>query len=199
MNKYKTDSDDHYEAREALKISPEKFVVVGVGQVQPRKRIDVFFDMAREMPEAEFIWVGGIPFGQLGADYKSMQKMIDSVPGNIRITGVIPHEEVKLYLQAADVFCLPAEQENHPMCVLEAAGVGLPIVLRDMPEYNDTFKQDALRCARDEDFTAAVKLLQKDKSALESWSEKSANIAKRFDSAAAADRLMMIYRELTEE
>lgn len=195
MSRYRTTAGDKASARSKLNIAPSDFVVVGVGQVQPRKRIDVFVEMAKAMPDVTFVWVGGIPFKQLGANYGDMQKLIEQSPDNLIITDIIPHEKVKQYLQAADVFCLPAEQENHPMCVLEAAGVGIPLVVRDLPEYDDTFKSDVWRC-RDETFTEAIKQLRTDKAIYEQWQRGAVSIAKRFDSAAAARRLVDIYASL---
>lgn len=195
MGRYRTDSRDKFNARKALKITEESFVVVGVGQVQPRKRIDIFVKMAELLPDVQFIWVGGIPFKQLGADYSAMQRLRKQLPRNVTVTDVVPHEEVKTYLQAADVFCLPAEQENHPMCVLEAAGVGLPLVVRDIPEYDDTFKDDAWRCT-DDTFTDAIRRLRSNKQLYKLWQKKSEKIAQRFDSTAAAERLVEIYTEL---
>lgn len=195
MSQYQTTDRDKVAARAALRLATKDFVVVGVGQVQPRKRIDVFVKMAHEMPDVTFIWVGGIPFKQLGADYKTMKRFIEQSPPNLIITDVIPHEKVKHYLQAADVFCLPAEQENHPMCVLEAAGVGLPLVVRDMPEYDDTFKNDAWRCT-DETFTDAIKQLRENHKTYQLWQNNAKKIATRFDSKAAAQRLIDIYTDL---
>lgn len=196
MDSYRPGPTSRADARKRFEIGADERVVVGVGQIQPRKRVDVFVEMARVMPEVKFIWVGGIPFKQLGADYALMQRMIKGRPDNLIITDVVPHEDVIDYLHAADVFCLPAEQENHPMCVLEAAGAGLPIVVRDIAEYDDTFKWDALRCGSDDEFSEAVSSLLTDESVRRQWIEKSGLIRDRFDSAAGADRMMEIYRSL---
>lgn len=195
MAAYKATQADKTKARRRLHISSDDFVVVGVGQVQPRKRIDLFVKMAKENPDVMFIWVGGIPFGQLGAEHASMRRMIDTAPENLLITDVIPHERVKRYLHAADAFCLPAEQENHPMCVLEAAGANLPILVRDIPEYDDTFKDDVWRC-KDDDFSTAVRTLKENKTEYKKWQSCAKKIAKRFDSAAAAERLVKLYQDL---
>jgi 1,2-diacylglycerol-3-alpha-glucose alpha-1,2-galactosyltransferase len=195
MKSYAFNKKDKEAARRKLEIDPDAFVVLGVGQVQPRKRLDIFIEMAKAMPGVHFIWVGGIPFKQLGADYAKMQRLMNRASGNLKITGVIPHEEVLDYLAAADVFCLPAEQENHPMCVLEAAGANLPIIVRDIPEYDDTFKDDVIRC-HDEDFAAAVTKLRTDKSFYKKQQQKTKAIANRFDSSAAAERLVKLYRQL---
>lgn len=195
MSRYAPKKGDKAAARKRLGIAPDSFVVLGNGQVQPRKRVDVFVEMAKALPDVRFIWVGGIPFKRLGADYAKMEQLMAAAPPNLIITGVIPHDKVREYLAAADVFCLPAEQENHPMCVLEAAGAGLPIILRDIPEYDDTFARDAWRC-KDGEFTGAVKTLRDNPAARKKWRAKAKAIAERFDSDAAAERLAKLYREL---
>ncbi|GAA1165925.1 glycosyltransferase [Ornithinimicrobium humiphilum] len=182
-------------ARRELGLDPDGFVVVGVGQVQPRKRVDLFVRMAREHPDVTFVWVGGIPFAHAAAELGKMRRLMADLPPNLRVTDVVPHEVVRRHLHAADVFCLPAEQENHPMCVLEAAGAGLPIVVRDLPEYDDTFGQDVLRCD-DDGFSAAVGRLRDDPDEARRWREGAARIARRFDSSTAAERLTGLYREL---
>jgi 1,2-diacylglycerol-3-alpha-glucose alpha-1,2-galactosyltransferase len=194
MKQYAFTPEQKAGARKKLGIKKDEFVVLGIGQVQPRKRLDIFVKMAKELPDVTFIWVGGIPFKQLGADYQAMQKLMNSAPKNLKIAGIIPHDQVSEYLAAASIFCLPAEQENHPMCVLEAAGAGLPIILRDIPEYDDTFRQDAIRC-KDSEFSAAVRTLQKP-AEYKKWQAKAGAIAERFDSNAAAERLVELYRQL---
>jgi 1,2-diacylglycerol-3-alpha-glucose alpha-1,2-galactosyltransferase len=195
MKRYETTAKQKLAARRRLDIKDDEFVVLGNGQVQPRKRLDIFVKMAKELPDVTFIWVGGIPFKQLGADYQAMRSLMENVPSNLKTVGIIPHQQVRDYLAVADVFCLPAEQENHPMCVLEAAGAGLPIILRDIPEYTDTFGKDAVLCT-DDTFAAAVKKLRSDKTAYARQQKKTQVIAKRFDSSEAAERLVKLYEQL---
>lgn len=195
MSAYRTTTQDRAAARQELGIDEGAFVVVGVGQVQPRKRVDLFERLAREHPDITFVWVGGIPFKHLAADYGAMRRLMERAPANLVFTDALPHEQVKIHLQAADVFCLPAEQENHPMCILEAAGVGLPVVARDIPEYDDTFGEDVLRC-QDDTFGAALRQLRDDPAAREQWRQGARRIAERFDSSAAASRLVRIYEEV---
>lgn len=196
MSQYKTAASERKAARKLLKIKPDDFVVVGNGQVQPRKRLDAFIAMAKAMPDATFFWVGGIPFKYMGAEYANMQKLMNSLPKNVMITGVIPLKEVRKYYLVADVFVLPATQENHPMCVLEAAGAGLPIILRDIPQYNDTFRGDALMAKTDKEFIEIVQKLRDDKDYRKRAVKGTANIAKRFDSQAGARRLVEFYNSL---
>lgn len=196
MSQYTRTAADKVAARKKLDIDAGKFVVVGNGQVQPRKRLDTFFEAARALPDVQFVWVGGIPFKHLGAEYGKMQELMRSAPGNVTVTGVIDHGEVLTYLQAADVFFLPAEQENHPMCVLEAAGAGLPIILRDIHEYDDTFRPDAQFINSTEDAVAAIRALQSDPRLYREQQAAAGRIAARFDSKAGAERLMAFYEEV---
>ena len=196
MSRYRHSSAEKKLARKKLGLKDNDFVVMGNGQVQPRKRLDILIKAAKKMPDVKFFWVGGIPFKNLGADYHAMQNMIKSAPDNLTVTGVIPLEAVKDYYVAADLFVLPAMQENHPMCVLEAAGAGLPIILRDIPQYDDTFKGDSVMAKTDDEFLDLIDLLRKDKKAYSKACLGAEKIAKRFDSSAGAERLVEFYRSL---
>ncbi len=195
MDTYKCTKKEREAARKKLGLSTNQKMVLGNGQVQPRKRLDVFVQMANDLPDVHFIWIGGITFKKLGADYANMQKLMSNLPKNMIITGVVDHSVVRDYYIAADIFCLPAEQENHPMCVLEAASAELPIILRDIHEYDDTFKHDAIRCV-DGQFTDAVKKLINDKGLYDKQVVATKKIAERFDSNNAAKRLVQIYNDL---
>ncbi len=195
MSRYTRTSEDKTVARKVLGIPQDKIVVVGNGQIQPRKHFDTFVHMSRELPQIHFVWVGGIPFKRLGADYAAMKAMIESTPQNLFVTDVIPLEEVRKYLHAADIFVLPAEQENHPLCVLEAAGTGLPIVLRDIPQYDDTFADAALLAKTDDDFVRIVGELARSKKKRADAAKLSETIRGRFDSAEGANKAVSFYKK----
>lgn len=196
MSRYARTPEDRVSARSLLNLDESDFVVIGNGQVQPRKRLDTFVEAATQLPDVKFIWIGGIPFKQLGADYDKMSKLMNSVPDNVKITGVIPLEEVRGYVQAADAFFLPAEQENHPLCVLEAAGGGLPVILRDIPEYDDTFRGDALMIKTARDAIDTITRLRDDEQYYAVAADAAGRIAKRFDSSSGAEQAMSFYRSL---
>ena len=196
MSRYKHTAAEKKTARKKLGLKDGDFVVMGNGQVQPRKRLDVLIKAAKQMPDVKFFWVGGIPFKNLGADYGAMQRMMRNTPDNLTITGVIPLDDVRDYYVAADIFVLPSVQENHPMCVLEAAGAELPIVLRDIPQYDDTFKGDAIMAKTDDEFLNLIDMLHRDKQAYSEAQCGAKRIAKKFDSSAGAERLVEFYRSL---
>lgn len=193
--RYANNPEIKREARRELGLNDSDWMVVGAGQVQPRKRVDDFVRVARLLPDMKFTWVGGMPFGKLAADNKSMQSMIDNAPSNVHFTGIIDHERVRTYYLAADVFWLPSNQETFGLVVVEAAAAGLPVVLRDIPDYKETFADNAILCT-DETITGMLELLRTDTGFYTQSKTHAAAIARRYDSRAGAQTVVSIYRKL---
>ncbi len=192
---YHTEPQDKVVARQQLKISGDAFTIVGVGQVQPRKRFDTFVRLARELPEYRFFWVGGIPFKALGADHEAMEAMVTGAPSNLTVTGVIELAEVKKYYQAANAFILPSNQENHPLAVIEAAAAGLPVIIRDIPEYDSSFGDDLIRSGEN-GFARELMKLQREPEYYKQAVAGSRRVAERFNNARGAEQFMEAYRAL---
>lgn len=196
-SRYRFSANERQQARQKFDIKDNQFVVVGNGQIQPRKRFDLFVELAENNPQVRFFWVGGMPFKALASDSTKMNRLINKAPTNLTITGVIELEDVKQYYAIADLFILPSEQENHPMCVIEAAAAGLPILLRDIYNYDETFKPNVALAKTDQEFDDQLKKFAKmDGEELAEWTKKSAKIAQRFGSQTAAQKLVKLYQEL---
>lgn len=58
MSRYKHTATEKKTARKKLGLKDGDFVVMGNGQVQPRKRLDVLIKAAKQMPDVKFFWVG---------------------------------------------------------------------------------------------------------------------------------------------
>lgn len=196
--RYRTTPADKKAARKTLGFSPSDWVVVGAGQVQPRKRVDDFVDAARKNPDMQFVWVGGMPFGRIAAEHGAMQKLMDSAPNNVRFTGVVDHTDVRAYYQAADVFWLPSEQETFGLVVVEAAAVGLPVLVRDIPDYKETFASDAL-LYKPGQVNGMLRMLRDDKKFYTEAKTHASTIAKRYDSVKGAERVVELYMSLLGE
>lgn len=194
-SRYATTPADKQAARDTLGITRDAWVVIGAGQVQPRKRLDSFVGVASQLPDMQFMWVGGMPFGKLAAENSAMQRLIDSSSPNVTFTGGVELDEMKQYYQAADVFWLPSEQETFGLVVVEAAAAGLPIVLRDIPDYAETFANAAL-LVRDEDTAGMLEMLQTDEAFYTQAKARAASIAERYDAKAGAERVIGIYSSL---
>lgn len=184
-------------ARKRLKVEEGKFVVLGVGQVQPRKAIGTFADTARRLPGLQFVWVGGMQFKGLAADNAQMQQLMDHPPENLRFTGIIEREEAVAWYQAADLFFLPSRQETFGLVIVEAAAAGLPVLLRDLPQYRDTFSGGYV--AGDErDFVKIIEKFTTDRTYNQHWRQAAQTIVERYDAKQGATRLMRVYEQVMQ-
>ncbi|QAV33754.1 Glycosyltransferase involved in cell wall bisynthesis [Fervidobacterium changbaicum] len=110
------------QAREKLNISPDDFVVVYVGRLEPPKDpltlAKGFQDFCKRYNDGTKKYLFFVGDGPLKAKLPN--------DGNITVTGFT--NDVELYLAAADVFCLTTTKEGLPISILEAMKYSLPIV-----------------------------------------------------------------------
>lgn len=193
-SRYTHSTIEHQRLRQKFGFTASDIVVVSNGQVQPRKRVDTFLKIAAELPEYKFVWVGGIPFGRAADDYAAMQRLMQTAPTNVIFTGVVPLDQVREYFAAADIFVMPSDQETFGLAIVEAAASGLPVILRDIADYDQTFRDDAVMCAED-DFVRAVTRLATDPTYYKEMTTHAARIAARYDSRQVSDQLIAVYRD----
>jgi 1,2-diacylglycerol-3-alpha-glucose alpha-1,2-galactosyltransferase len=186
-------TDSKTEARKRLGIDKGAFVVICSGQVQPRKRVDSFVACARALPDVDFIWVGGIPFGQIAADHKAMQELMDAPPANVMFTGVIDRAEVVDYYLAADVFFLPSVQETFGIVIVEAAAAHLPLLLRDIEQYRVTFKGGYESGKDDAEFHNKIKRFKEDNAYYKKWAMAAQSVANTYSSVRGAKLIASAY------
>lgn len=131
-------SDDEREVlRREYHIAKDVFTVVCVGQLQTRKGIFDFVEMAKRLPEVQFIWAGGFSFGKISDGYEEIKKIVDNPPQNIKFLGIIDREKMNDVYNLADVMILPSFEELFPMSILEAMCTHAPILLRDIDIYHN--------------------------------------------------------------
>ena len=179
--------------RKKLEVHNDSFVVIGVGQTQPRKRIDTFLTVADKMPEVEFVWVGGMPFGKLAAEHAEIVRAVKHAPKNVHFPGIVELEEMPQWYAASDAFLFPSYQETFGLAIVEAAASDLPVILRDIPDYDNTFRGHAIMASRDEEFVEAIRKLKNDAKFYDDAVRQTRMIAKRFDSAKGAETLVGFY------
>ena len=63
-----------------------------------------------------------------------------TIPSNVRFCGYAP--DIIAAYKEGDIFFFPSYEENQGMVILEAAAMGLPIVIRDLPVYRGWLKNN---------------------------------------------------------
>ncbi|XIF19636.1 MAG: glycosyltransferase [Acetilactobacillus jinshanensis] len=118
----------------------DRFTVIGTGQIQTRKGVMDFVQLAKRYPEYQFIWVGGFSFGKITDGYHQLKRVVDNPPANVSFPGIVDRNKMVDYYNLADLFLLPSYNELFPMSVLEAFSCGIPVLLRNLNLYKNIFK-----------------------------------------------------------
>ncbi len=126
--------------REAYALSG--LAVGTTGLVIPRKGIDTFLALAVAFPDRPFVWFGKLYSKAL---VKSLPKTLSP---NVRFTGYV--DDIVAAYNSLDVFVFPSYEENQGMAILEAAAIGLPIIVRDIPVYQGWLR-DGVNCLKAKD------------------------------------------------
>lgn len=152
------------ETRRALRLDrgldPERFTVVCAGQLQKRKGVFDFAEIARAMPELQFVWAGDYTFGKLSDGREEIAELIRTAPQNVHFTGLIPHDKMNELYNLADVMFLPSYDELFPMTILEAMNCRVPILLRDLSLYEGILSGYYLKGHRSGDFVRELTRLR---------------------------------------
>ena len=177
--------------REKLGIKKDAFVVLGVGQVQTRKGVLDFIEVAKVNPTIQFVWAGGFSFGKMTDGYKELKKVMDNPPANVKFLGIVKREKMNEVYNASDLLFMPSYNELFPMSILEAASCGVPFLLRDLDLYKDILFDDYLVGKDNGQFAETVRKLSTDKQAYDAAKAQADNIAAYY----CLDHVKAIWKE----
>ncbi len=98
--------------------------VVSAGGVKANKRPELFLELARRYPQADFIWYGdGDMRPALQAD------VVHLGLSNLSFPGPLPPQQLGDAFRQADIFVMPSQSEGVPKVTQEAAACGLAQVI----------------------------------------------------------------------
>ena len=125
--------EECYEAKIHLGMNLKMKHVVNVGLWTPGKNQGEMLELARQMPDVGFHFVGNqaINFEHY------WRPLMNDVPDNVKIWG--ERDDVDTFLDAADVFMFNSTWECNPLVVREAISKGKKIIARDLPQYKNMF------------------------------------------------------------
>jgi glycosyltransferase involved in cell wall biosynthesis len=113
--------------------------IVFLGGVYQRKRpqdlVDAVLGLNRDDVECVLI---GTTEGLNTIGEEHIEK-INTRPDLFQLKGELDRKSGLEYLKGADVFCLPSGDESQPITPLEAASLGVPCALSELPAYAGTW------------------------------------------------------------
>jgi autotransporter strand-loop-strand O-heptosyltransferase len=109
--------------------------VLNVGLWTPGKNQGEAVELARQMPDVQFHFVGN----QAGNFQHYWEPIMKNLPPNVHVWG--ERDDVGEFMGDADVFLFNSTFECNPLVLREAIGYGLPILARNLPQYGNMFTQ----------------------------------------------------------
>ncbi|MFB6130260.1 MAG: glycosyltransferase family 4 protein [Salinigranum sp.] len=171
----------------------EGTVVFAVGNVFERKGLSTFCELARET-DYEFAWFGPYDTGPQAS--KAVRRWTSNPPENVTFTGWV--DDKRGAFAAGDVYLFPTKNENQGIAVLEAMACGKPVVLRDIPVFEEFFTdgEDCLKCSTRAEFRAALDRLSSDPELRRRLGEAARETASEHSLARVGERLVGAYESL---
>jgi glycosyltransferase involved in cell wall biosynthesis len=109
---------------------PNRKTILSVGNLTDNKGFDLLVKSVRllsdKFPETDIhmaIVGDGPARGKLEKTISSLK-----LDGKVRLVGAVPHDQLRLWYSAADLFCLASGREGWPNVLLEALACGTPVV-----------------------------------------------------------------------
>ena len=120
-------------ARKKLGLAHKNKLILYVGNLQSEKGVQHLLEATQRLmdfsdEDFKLFLVGDGPLRKELADWCSAR----GLGKNIQFQGAVPNEQVPLWMNAADVLCLPSIREGHPNVIMEAKACGTPVVGTDV-------------------------------------------------------------------
>ena len=124
---------DKQTARQKTRLPQDKKIVLYAGRLYARKGAGTLAESTKELPNVLFVFVGGTDNDIFA--FKSRWGMLP----NVTVVGHVPHEQIPLYLRAADLLVLPNSGKDEdsarftsPMKLFEYMASETPMLASDV-------------------------------------------------------------------
>ena len=160
---------------------------LSVNRIYPEKRIELQFDVFRELPGEKLVIVGGYSEGDHASRYS--EELLKNKPGNVEMRGEVSEEEIiDLYAGCKGLICT-AMDEDFGLTPLEAMASGKPVVGVNEGGFVETVvdgKTGMLVDADKEEMVKAVRAVSKDP---ERYKDACIARAKEFETSVFLEKI----------
>ncbi|HHU27543.1 TPA: glycosyltransferase family 4 protein [bacterium] len=192
LTRFKKDVEKEKIFKEKYNIPEGKKVIVAVGLWIKRKGILDFMEVAKRLPEYQFIWFGQ---SSLASIPREVRKAVTNPPSNVIMAGYVSGDVIEGAFSGSDAFFFPSYEETEGIVILEALASSQTIVVRDIPVYNP-WLVDGVNCylgKNNDDFVRLLHDVVENK--LPPTGEKGLETAKERDLKIIGQKLLETYQE----
>ncbi|WP_040398825.1 glycosyltransferase family 4 protein [Anaerococcus senegalensis] len=194
LNFWKEDKKDRENFYQRYGLDKNKKSIISVGLFIERKGILDFVDLAKKLPQYEFIW-----FGELNLKLvpEKIRKAVKTDLNNLHFPGYVDQNLLREAYSGSDLYIFPTFEETEGIVLLEALSTKADIIIRDIEIYKNLKEGENIYKAKDkEEFYKKIKLILEGK--LPSLKEKAYLLAKEKSLENVGERLKKIYEQLLE-
>ncbi len=193
LKKFHPDSKLGAEFRKKHSIPKNRKIILCVATLQQRKGIFEFHELAKLLPQYQFVWVGNIPEVFTLRRKEEIEGIMADKDSGILFTGFLSGRDLLSALNSADLFLFPSLSETFGLAVIEAAACGLPALLRELPVFR-MFEFAEKFSSEEEMRKKTIKILE-DARLNKQLRRKSLRIAREFSLDKHAENLIGIYKQ----
>ncbi|NMC13134.1 MAG: glycosyltransferase family 4 protein [Chloroflexi bacterium] len=148
--------------RASMGFSENDILLVYTGRLSPEKNLSFlirsFAGVAKAYKNLGLLLVGD------GPERDNLTDLVDhlGMSSKVKFFGMVPYEDIRRYLATGDIYATASITEVHPLSVIEAMAVGLPVLGIKSPGVGDIV-QDGVNgyLAEDEDLAAFTAIMVK--------------------------------------
>ena len=185
---------DKIKTRKKLHLPIDRKIILFIGSLIPRKGVDVLLRAFAYMNKKNInlLLIGK---GDSELELKALAKELH-IETQVDFVGTKNHDEISLWLNACDIFCLPSRHEGFPTVIVEAFACGRPVVATKVDGVPEAIVDDTLGIMVEPDNEKALasalnKALEKE------WDYQAiAEYGKRFSWNTIAEEYTELYKNV---
>ena len=170
-------------------------VALYLGRIHPKKGLDVFLPaMARAADPDLLLVIAGPDEGGYRREVEALAASL-GIAAQLQFVGPVAGEAKQRLLGGSDIFILPSHQEGDSVAIKEALAAGLAVLISDRCHQPEVAEAGAGIVTSDtvEGVSRGLALLLRPEERA-ARAAAARDFARRFDAAALATRLALIYR-----
>lgn len=187
---------DGFDEKEGMKekYDVDDLAVVNLAMVFERKGVVDFVKTAEKVPDVDFRWFGEKLNGLLSSS--KANKWVKKAPENTVFEGFV--DDVRDAFALGDIFFFPSHQEHQPIALIEALYCGMPLVVRDIPQY-EGWLEDGVHCLKGssvDEFAENIERLKNDPELRKELSENARELSGQHTIDRIGDDLEEVYNSI---
>jgi len=175
---------------QALQWFDDKPTILWAARIHESKRLELLLDIARELPEYNFI-VGGGP-GKEDAYSQGLFTTMEQLE-NVTYLGKVARDDMPDLYRSSTVFCCSSEYEGFPNTFLEAWSQGLPIVSTFDPDSLIQERKLGIAAMNKDELVSGIRKLCSDRNL---WQEYSENARRYYQENHSVDQVMERFEKI---